>query len=60
MSEVQKLEDLSVDMLLQELRAREAKAGKAGLAVSAEPSEGLREFDDATIAKVLLTKQKVT
>lgn len=59
MSDVQKLKDLSVDVLLQELRAREAKAGNAGLAVSVEPSEGLREFDDATIAKVLLAKQKV-
>jgi hypothetical protein len=59
MSDFQKLRELSVDDLLQELRAREAKAGKAVLSVPLELSENLlREFDDASIAKVLKENQK--
>lgn len=50
---------MSVNELLQELRAREAKTGRTALAVSAEPRESLREFDDATIVNVLKENQKV-
>lgn len=59
MPDIQKLQELSVDELLQELRAREAKAGKATLAVPVEPRENLRQFDDTTITKVLKENQKV-
>jgi Trypsin-like peptidase domain len=59
MPDIQKLKELSVDDLLQELRAREAKAGNIALAVPRELSENLREFDDATIANVLKENQKV-
>jgi hypothetical protein len=59
MTEIQKLKDLPVDELLQELRARESKAEGAARAVSPESSENLREFDDATIVEVLSGKQKV-
>ena len=59
MPNIQKLKELSVDELPQELRAREAKAGKGALAISLEPRENLREFDDATIIKVLKENQKV-
>ena len=64
MTNVQKLKQLSADDLLQELRAREAKAGIAAAALAAEPSElepseTLREFDDATISEILSAKQKV-
>jgi Trypsin-like peptidase domain len=59
MPDIQKLKELSVDDLLQELRAREAKARTTALAVPLEPSENLREFDDATIAQVLRENQKV-
>lgn len=50
---------MPVNELLQELRAREAKTGETALAVPAEPSESLREFDDATIVRVLKEKQRV-
>jgi Trypsin-like peptidase domain len=50
MADIQKLKQLSIEELLQEFRTREAKM---------EPSEELREFDDATIAKVLKENQKV-
>src|ERR1700745_969683 len=59
MPDIQKLRELSVDVLLQELRAREAKAGRAAEALRAEPSENLREFDDASIVGVLKENQKV-
>lgn len=59
MLDTQKLKDLSVDELLQELRAREAKAKNIALARPLEPSEDLREFDDATIAEALKENQKV-
>ena len=57
MADIQKLKALSVDDLLKELRARTAKAGKAVLAKAEEPSESLREFDDATVVKVLKENQ---
>jgi hypothetical protein len=44
MTGIQKLKELSVDELLQELRAREAKAGKAILAVAPETRESLSQF----------------
>jgi hypothetical protein len=59
MLDTQKLKDLSVDELLQELRAREAKAKNTTLAGPIEPREELREFDDATIAEALRENQKV-
>jgi hypothetical protein len=59
MLDIQKLKDLSVDELLQELRAREAMAGKATLAVPLEPHKNLRQFDDATIIKDLKEKQEL-
>jgi hypothetical protein len=59
MENIQKLKEMPVNELLQELRAREAKTGETTLTVSAEPSEGLRAFDDETIVKVLKDKQKV-
>jgi trypsin-like peptidase len=59
MLDIQKLKELSVDELRQELRAREAKAGKAILAVPLEPHENLRQFDDATIIKVLKEQQEL-
>lgn len=59
MPDIQKLKELSVDDLLQELRAREAKAGETALAVPLEPRENLREFDDTSITNVLKEKQKV-
>jgi hypothetical protein len=59
MPDIQKLKELSIDDLLQELRAREAKAGDVALAIPLELSENLREFDDASIAKVLKENQKV-
>lgn len=59
MPDIQKLKALSNDDLLQELRAREAKAKNIGLAISPEPSESLSEFDDASITSVLKENQKV-
>jgi hypothetical protein len=53
MEDIQKLKEMPVNELLQELRAREAKTGETILPAPAEPSESLREFDDATIVKVL-------
>jgi hypothetical protein len=57
--DIQKIKELSVDELLQELRAREAKTGNIARAIPREPSENLSEFDDATIVKTLKDKQKV-
>uniref|UniRef100_UPI004057CA62 trypsin-like serine peptidase n=1 Tax=Candidatus Electronema sp. TaxID=2698783 RepID=UPI004057CA62 len=59
MSDIKSLKDLSVDDLLQELRAREAKAKNINFDISLEPSENLREFDDESIANVLKENQKV-
>jgi hypothetical protein len=59
MSNIQKLKELSVNDLLQELRSREAKAEGIALAAPLEPSENLREFDDESIANVLKENQKV-
>ncbi|HOA69725.1 MAG TPA: serine protease [Methanosarcina thermophila] len=59
MEDIQKLMEMPVNELLQELRARETKTGKTAMAVPAEPSESLREFDDATIVGVLKEKQRV-
>lgn len=59
MTDIQKLKNLSVNELLQELRTREAKTGEIAFATAMEPSTGLREFDDATIVKVLKENQKV-
>jgi hypothetical protein len=59
MPDIQKLKEMSVDDLLQELRAREAKAGNSSLATPIEPSEILSEFDDESIATVLKENQKV-
>ena len=59
MPDIQKLKELSIDELLQELRAREAKAGQTTLAVPLEPSENLREFDDGSLVKVLRENQRV-
>jgi hypothetical protein len=50
MADIEKLKQLSIEQLLQELRTREAKM---------EPSEDLREFDDSIIARVLKENQKV-
>lgn len=66
MPDTKKLEELAVEDLLQELRTREAKAGKtrgakaavAASAVPLEPNKALREFDDASIATVLKGNQK--
>jgi Trypsin-like peptidase domain len=58
MADNQKLMNLSVDDLLQELKAREAKAENV-LPIITEPSENLREFDDVSIIKTLKENQKV-
>ena len=59
MPDIQKLKELSVDELLQELRAREVKARNIALAIPREPSKNLREFDDASIVTALKGNQKV-
>lgn len=59
MEDIQKLRGMPVNELLQELRACEAKTGETAMAVPAEPSESLREFNDATIVRVLKERQKV-
>ena len=59
MPDIQKLKVLSVDDLLQELRAREAKVKNIPLAIPREPSEDLREFDDKSLVSVLKANQKV-
>ncbi len=59
MPDNQKLKELSVDDLSQELRAREAKVGQTTLAVPLAPSDSLSEFDDESIANVLKENQKV-
>ncbi len=59
MNNIQKLKEMPVNELLQELRVREAKTVETGLTVPVEPSEKLREFDDATIVKALKENQKV-
>lgn len=59
MENIPKLKEMPVNELLQELRAREAKTGETSLTGPAEPSESLREFDDATLVRVLKEKQKV-
>lgn len=53
MKNIQKLKEMPVNELLQELRAREAKTGEITLTEPAEPSESLLEFDDATLVKVV-------
>jgi len=66
MADTKRLEELSVEVLLQELKAREGKAGKtlgakaavAAADITIKPSEALADFDDATIAKVLKGNQK--
>ena len=57
MPQIQKLKALSVDALLQELRAREAKA--RNIATPLKPSENLREFDEESMNGVLKENQKV-
>jgi len=68
MTDIERLRQLSADYLLQELRAREAKAGEAfGLRSLDDPSDpgplelsaDLRVFDDATIYEALIERQKV-
>jgi hypothetical protein len=59
MPDLQKLEELSVDDLLQELRVREQKDGKTGGVGSPEASNLLRGFDEASLVTVLKEKQKV-
>ncbi len=59
MSDIQKLKELSVDDLLQELRAREAKAKGIARAAVEGPSEGLGEFDDKSLVDALKGNQKV-
>lgn len=59
MADIQKLKEFSVEELLQEVRAREAKMGEAAQNISAGPNEELREFDDRTIVSVLKDGQKV-
>ncbi len=59
MPDIQKLNELSVDDLLQELRARAAKAGKASFPEAGEPSASLSEFDDESIAAALRRNQRV-
>ena len=58
MANNQKLTQLSVDDLLQELKVREAKTRNI-LPIMMEPSENLREFDDVSITKALKENQKV-
>ncbi len=58
LKEIQKLEGLSVDELLQELRTREGKARKRMRAMPIKLNENLREFDDATIGEVLKKQNK--
>jgi hypothetical protein len=59
MPDTQKLKQLSVDNLLQELRAREAKAKNIGLPTPREPRGDLREFDDKSLVSALKDNQKV-
>jgi V8-like Glu-specific endopeptidase len=59
MPDIKKLEGLSADDLLKELRAREAMARGRARDVSLESSRELSEFDDASIARALRGNQKV-
>jgi hypothetical protein len=56
---MKKFEKFSVDELLQELRAREAKSGGPDAAGLSQPRGDLSEFDDASIAGALKMNQKV-
>lgn len=59
MSDTQKLEDLSVDELLQELRAREHQQAPPGTRGIAPPqNEKLRGVDTPTLTKALKANQK--
>ncbi len=59
MPNIQKLNELSVDDLLNELRARAAKASRADVAGVTEPNASLSEFDDESIATALKRNQRV-
>ncbi len=59
MPDIQKLKQLSANDLLQELRAREAKAKDIPVATPREPSKDLREFDDQSLVSALKANQKV-
>src|SRR5262245_10571024 len=59
MPDIQKLKQLSVDNLLQELRAREAKAKNIALPTPRELRGDLREFDDKSLVSALKDNQKV-
>jgi Trypsin-like peptidase domain len=59
MPDIEKLYELSVDDLLDELRARAAKASRTNVAGGAEPSASLSEFDDESIAAALKRNQRV-
>jgi hypothetical protein len=59
MPDIQKLEKFSVEELLAELRAREAKRSLTDLAGDLEPNAELQEFDSETLVKALKDNQKV-
>lgn len=59
MPAIQKLNKLSADDLLEELRVREGKAADGARAEPPKSNGNLREFDDAAIVQVLGGKQKV-
>lgn len=72
MSNIQKLKEIPVDKLLQELRTREVKTLKSGVinqpkalgevvrpeAIESEPSKELQEYDDKSLIGVVKEKQK--
>jgi hypothetical protein len=59
MPDIQKLKNISVDDLLKELRAREAKARNVADATAASLNEALRDFDDESLVGALKANQKV-
>ena len=61
MTDPDDLKAFSLDVLLQELRARQrAKATRgAGNATPSSTNQNLAQFDDETLAKAVLGRQKV-
>ena len=59
MPEQEKLRNYSIEQLLRELRAREAKKSSKEPEVAFHPDEGLKNVDSEIIARELRDKQKV-
>ncbi len=59
MADIEKLNSLSIEELMEELRARALKSTRAASEAQEKPRAELEAFDEETIAKVLNDKQKV-